>query len=177
MSQRETLSTIIKAQFDQQVHFLQQLVRARSANPFTPETARPDAPVEEEIAAVICRELDRFGLEAAVYGISSQRPNVVCTLRGSGPQHKTLILTTHMDTIEPTGYIRDPWGAEIEAGRLYGVGVADAKAQIAAFMYAAHALRLIPMSVLGGRLGCHSFFHFSIITHEAWEAKGLIEEV
>jgi hypothetical protein len=33
------------------------------------------------------------------------------------------------------------------------------------------------MSVLGGRLGCHSFFHFSIITHEAWEMKDLTEEV
>jgi acetylornithine deacetylase/succinyl-diaminopimelate desuccinylase-like protein len=55
-----------------------------------------------------------------------------------------------MDTVEPSDYTRDPWGAQIEEGRLYGVGSADAKAQIAAFVYAAHALRQVGISLAGG---------------------------
>ena len=59
------------------------------------------------------------------------------------------MLTTHMDTVEASNYTRDPWGAEIEAGRLYGVGAADAKAQIAAFVYAVYALRKAGISLAG----------------------------
>ena len=105
---------------------------------------------QQEVAALIQQELHRLDLPAELVGISSQRPNVVCHLPGSGKTEKTLILTTHMDTVEPSDYTRDPWGAHIEEGRLYGVGSADAKAQIAAFVYAAHALRQVGISLAGG---------------------------
>jgi len=149
MDKQEVIPTVIQAHFSQQVDFLQRLVRARSANPFTPETSRPDTPVEEEVASVTHHELHRLGLKAQYHGVSSQRPNVVCHLPGSGKNAKTLILTTHMDTVEPSGYTRDPWGAQIEKGRIYGAGVADAKAQIAAFIYAAHALREAGITLAG----------------------------
>jgi succinyl-diaminopimelate desuccinylase len=150
MDKLAALSAAIQAQFSQEVEFLQRLVQARSANPFTPETSAPDTPVEEEVAAVTLQELHRLGLPAELIGVSSQRPNVLCRVPGSGKTGKTLILTTHMDTVEPSGYTRDPWGAQIEEGRLYGVGAADAKAQIAAFVYAAHALRRAGISLEGG---------------------------
>ena len=116
--------------FRQQIEFLQRLVRAKSSNPFLPESSPPDVPVEEEVAAIIQQELHLLGFQAELLGVSSQRQNVVCRVPGSGKTEKTLILTTHMDTVEPSGYNRDPWGAQIEEGRLYGVGAADAKAQI-----------------------------------------------
>ena len=149
MDKQEAISTAVQAHFGQQVDFLQRLVRARSANPFTPETSRPDTPVEEEGARVTHQELHRLGLKAEFYGVSSQRPNVVCHLPGSGKNAKTLILTTHMDTVEPSGYTRDPWRAQIEKGRIYGVGAADAKAQMAAFIYAAHAVREAGITLAG----------------------------
>ncbi len=96
--------------------------------------------MEEEVAAIIYQQLHRLGFQTELRGISSQRPNVLCHIPGSGKTEKSLILTTHMDTVEPSGYTRDPWGAQIEKERLYGVGAADAKAQIAAFIYAASAL-------------------------------------
>src|SRR5436853_7900790 len=75
--------------------------------------------------------------------------NVLCHLQGACEARKTLILTTHMDTVEPSDYTRDPWGAEIEGKRLYGVGAADAKAQIAAFIYATRALREAGITLAG----------------------------
>src|SRR5215469_8725623 len=143
------ISAAIAGQFDQQVEFLQQMVRARSANPFTPDTSSPDVPVAAEVASVIGKELRSLGFTAELIGVSPGRPNVVCRLPGAGKAVKTLILTTLMDTVEPSGYTRDPWGAQIEAGRLYGVGAADAKAQIAAFVYAVYALRKAGISLAG----------------------------
>jgi succinyl-diaminopimelate desuccinylase len=141
MKYDEVLSAAVAAQFDQQIEFLQQLVRAKSNNPFTPDVAPSDIPVEKEVAEVICQELHSLGYHANLHGLSSQRPNVLCSFPGSELSGKTLVLTTHMDTVEPSGsYTRDPWGGQLENGRLYGLGVADAKAQIAAFIYALHAL-------------------------------------
>jgi acetylornithine deacetylase/succinyl-diaminopimelate desuccinylase-like protein len=138
----DIIATAVQAQFDQEVRFLQRLVSARSANPYLPETSSVDAPVEREVAELIQQELQTLGYPSDLVGISPLRPNVVCSLAGTGATQKTLILTTHMDTVDPNGhYSRDPWGAQLEDGRLYGVGAADAKAQIAAFVYAVHALQ------------------------------------
>ena len=149
MDEPTTLSGVIGANFGQEIVFLQRMVRARSANPFTPETSSPDIPVEEEGAAITQQELQRLGCASELRGVSARRPNVVSRLPGTGQTGKTLILTTHMDTIDPSGYTRDPWGAAIEGGRLYGAGAADAKAQIAAFIYAERALREAGIALAG----------------------------
>src|SRR6266516_7462369 len=141
MEQREALRAAITEAFDQQVDFLQRLVRTMSVNPFTPDESSSYLPVERAVAVVIQQELRQLGLPAELHGVSPERPNVLASLSGKGRSGKTLILTTHMDTVRPSnGYTRDPWEAHIENGRLYGLGAADAKAQIAIFIYAARAL-------------------------------------
>ena len=57
--------------FRQQIEFLQRLVRAKSSNPFLPESSPPDVPVEEEVAAIIQQELHLLGLPAEQIGVSS----------------------------------------------------------------------------------------------------------
>jgi acetylornithine deacetylase/succinyl-diaminopimelate desuccinylase-like protein len=106
-------------------------------------------PIEREVADIIHQELQSLGFQAELIGVTPQRPNVVCRLLGTGNLEKTLILTTHMDTVEPSGYSCDPWEAHIENGRMYGVGVADAKAQIVAMTYALSALRKAEIEVAG----------------------------
>src|SRR5215469_13480077 len=107
MKHQDTLSAVIGEQFRQQVDFLQRLVRTRSTNPFTPDLSPPRAPIEAAVADVIYRELQRLGFQPEMHGVSVQRPNVLCHLRGSGSLDKTLILSTHMDTVEPGKYTRD----------------------------------------------------------------------
>lgn len=149
MEKRLAISEAIEAQLDQEIAFLQRLVRAKSTNSFLPETSSPEIPIEKEVADVTYQELSQLGFPAELSGVSPERPNVICRLPGSGNSNKTLILTTHMDTVEPSGYTRDPWGAQTEGGRLYGVGAADAKAQIAAMIYAAHALQKVGIELAG----------------------------
>src|SRR5205807_10640777 len=126
MKQRETISAAIEETFDQQVDFLQRLVQTKSTNPFTSETSSPTTPVEREVAQVIQQELHRLGFKAELYDVSSQRPNLLCHAPASRNAEKTLILTTHMDTVEPVDNTRDPGRGQIEKVRLYGVGAAQA---------------------------------------------------
>ena len=150
MESNATLSSYVEEHFAQEVDFLQRLVRARSTNPYAADTSPADVPVEAAVASIIMQEMVQVELQGALYGISSQRQNVLCTLTGSGESNKTLILTTHMDTVQASdAYTRDPWEAVIEKGRLYGLGVADAKAQIAAFLYAAHSVRRAGIRLAG----------------------------
>jgi acetylornithine deacetylase/succinyl-diaminopimelate desuccinylase-like protein len=109
MEKQVATKTSIQSAFRQQIEFLQHLVRARSSNPFLPDSSPPDVPVEAEVASVIKQELHRLGLPAELIGVSSQRPNVVCHVPGTEETGKRLILTTHMDTVEPGSYTRDPW--------------------------------------------------------------------
>ena len=62
------------------------------------------------------------------------RPNVVGTLKGSGGG-RSLILNGHIDTVtvEPREqWTHDPFGAEIEGGKMYGRGATDMKSGVVA---------------------------------------------
>lgn len=66
------------------------------------------------------------------------RPNVVGVFRGSGGG-RSLILNGHIDTvtIEPAGeWTRDPFGAEIVDGAMYGRGTSDMKGGLMAAVMA-----------------------------------------
>lgn len=71
------------------------------------------------------------------------RPNVAGIFRGTGGG-RSLILNTHIDTvtIEPAGeWTRDPFGAEIADGMLYGRGASDMKGGLMAALMAMTYLR------------------------------------
>lgn len=134
-----------------QIAFLQDLIRANSANPFTPDTSDPTEPIEYQVARRIHAQLTAIGLVPEYKGVSDARPNVIATLPGSG-NGKSLILNGHMDTVTPNVYwTRDPFAAEIEDGRLYGLGALDMKASLSMFVYATKAL-LDAGITLGGDL-------------------------
>jgi len=66
------------------------------------------------------------------------RPNVVGVLKGSGGG-RSLLLNGHVDVVPPgprEKWTHDPWGAEIDGGKLYGRGAEDMKAGAAAMVIA-----------------------------------------
>jgi len=91
---------------------------------------------EGRIAGFIAKWLKDEGLPAEMMDVKPGRPNVICRLKGreDGPR---LMLNGHMDTVAPgTGWEHDPFGAEIENGRMYGRGTVDMKSGLAAMMSA-----------------------------------------
>jgi acetylornithine deacetylase/succinyl-diaminopimelate desuccinylase family protein len=112
------------------VSFLQGLVRLDTVNP----------PGRESLAADFIQarlEPLGFGIERA--GAEPGRDCLIATLRGTGGG-PTLIFNGHVD-VQPVGpgWTHAPFGAEIEQDRLYGNGVRDMKAGVAAFVLAAEA--------------------------------------
>jgi len=97
---------------------------------------------EAEVAAATadyCRDL---GLEVEVHELDRDRPSVVARWRGGpGP---TVGYCSHLDVV-PAGdrgaWGRDPYGAEIADGRMFGRGSSDAKGPTAAALEAIAVLR------------------------------------
>jgi acetylornithine deacetylase len=80
----------------------------------------------------------------------TDRPNLMAVWPGTGGG-KSLLLSGHIDTV-PRGserWHRDPFGAEIEGNRLYGLGSNDMKGGIGAALLALEILRKLGISLRG----------------------------
>jgi len=90
---------------------------------------------EAEISHFIAEWCESHGLPVEILPVSSNRSDVITRL--TSPQADPRILFNgHMDTVEPgNGWTRDPFGAEIEDGRMYGRGTFDMKAGLACILY------------------------------------------
>src|SRR5262245_36318245 len=95
---------------------------------------------EKAAAEAIASWCGEAGLEVETHEVEPGRPNVVATWRGRRGPH--LLLTGHIDTVPVgEGWTRDPYGANIAEGRLYGRGACDMKGGLAAMLGAIIALR------------------------------------
>jgi len=109
------------------INFLRDLVRIPSLST-----------QEEKLAARLAEEMRRLGFPE-VY--TDRMGNVVGRI-GSG-QGPILLYNAHMDVVDigdPEAWRRDPFGAEIEDGVMFGRGTADMKGALAAMVYGAKAL-------------------------------------
>jgi len=91
---------------------------------------------EGRVAEFIAKWLMKNGLPVEILEVKPGRPNVLSRVKGSqdGPR---LMLNGHMDTVAPgTGWKHDPFGAEMENGRMYGRGTVDMKSGLAAMLSA-----------------------------------------
>jgi putative selenium metabolism hydrolase len=118
--------------------FLQDLVRI------------PSLPTQEgPLAERIVTEMERLGFrDVRVDRIG----NVIGWVgANAGP---ALMLNGHMDTVAVSNaeaWTHDPFGAQIERGRLYGLGACDMKGGLAAMVYGARLLRRAGLPA-GGRV-------------------------
>lgn len=116
---------------DELVTLTARLVRCRGTNPPGQEEA-----TARELAAIA----GELGLRVDTIEVAPGRPNVVVTLPGGdGPG---LLLLGHTDVVPVgQGWTRDPFGGEVQDGRLYGRGATDMKGGLAAALEAMAALR------------------------------------
>ena len=133
------LDAWIAAHFDEEVRFLQELVRVPTDTP-----PGNNAPHAERTAALLAD----FGLvaerhpvpvaEVEAQGMQSITNLIVRRKFGPGP---TIALNAHGDVVPPgSGWTHDPYGGDIVDGQLYGRASAVSKSDFASFTFALRAL-------------------------------------
>lgn len=109
---------------------------------------------ERQIADFLHETLSTLGLgdDLTILGPSAERPSLIARIRGTGGG-KNLMLNGHIDT-KPVGEARAQWHTEPLVattidGMIYGLGVTDMKAAVAAMIYAALAVKETRASLKG----------------------------
>jgi len=141
MTSADRVLAAVDALADESVAFTRDLIRVPTVNPPGENYA--------DCAALIGRTLAACGLEVEYHEAAGRpehtrlhpRLNVIGTLRGRS-LHPLVHLNGHFDVVPPgAGWTKDPFGAAIEHGRIYGRGACDMKAGIAAAVFAVEAIR------------------------------------
>ncbi|MGL6111735.1 MAG: M20 family metallopeptidase [Rubrivivax sp.] len=147
-AQYQALDTWVDAHFDEQVKFVQALVRVPTDTP--PGNNAPHAERTAEL-------LHAFGLEAEKhpvpaqqvkdYGLESITNLIVRRAYGDGP---TIALNAHGDVVPPgEGWTHDPYGGEVVDGKLYGRAAAVSKCDFSTFTFAVRALESLKTPLKG----------------------------
>ena len=143
------LDAWIDQHFDEQVQFLQALVRVPTDTP--PGNNAPHAERTAELLAPLGFEAERHAVpdsQVRDYGMQTITNLIVRRPYGSGG--KTIALNAHGDVVPPgEGWTRDPYGAEIVDGRMYGRASAVSKSDFSTFTYAVRALEAVARPARG----------------------------
>jgi acetylornithine deacetylase/succinyl-diaminopimelate desuccinylase-like protein len=148
MTAYEKLDAWIDAHFDEEVAFLQDLVRVPTDTP--PGDNAPHA----EATAALLRDfgfaVDRHPVPADVVrarGLASITNLVVRRRYGEG---RTIALNALGDVVPPgEGWTHDPYGGEVVGGKLYGRAAAVSKSDFATYAFAVRALESLAAPLRG----------------------------
>ncbi|MDF1483358.1 M20/M25/M40 family metallo-hydrolase [Extensimonas sp. H3M7-6] len=137
------LDAWIDAHFDEEVAFLQQLVRVPTDTP--PGDNAPHADKTAELLAAWGFAAEKYPVPAAevrAHGMQSITNLIVRRRYGAGG--KTIALNAHGDVVPPgEGWTHDPYGGEIVEGKLYGRAAAVSKSDFATYSFAVRALEAV----------------------------------
>ena len=124
------LDAWIDQHFDEQVRFLQALVRVPTDTP--PGNNAPHAERTAELLAAFGYTAEKHAVptaEVLAYGMESITNLIVRRPYGTGG--KTIALNAHGDVVPPgEGWTHDPYGADIVDGAMYGRATAVSKSEI-----------------------------------------------
>src|SRR5687768_12392760 len=101
------------------VALLQELIRNKCVNDGSPDSG-------QEVRSV--RTLvDFIGVEGEVFEPVPGRQSLVYRVPGHDPEAPSLALVPHLDVVpvDPAGWSRDPFEAQIDDGFVYGRGAVD----------------------------------------------------
>jgi succinyl-diaminopimelate desuccinylase len=136
---KQQLDAWIDAHFDEEVKFLQQLVRVPTDTP--PGNNAAHAERTAALLAEMGLAADKHvvpDVEVQAQGMQSITNLIVRRRYGDGP---TIALNAHGDVVPPgEGWTHDPYGGEIIDGKLYGRAAAVSKSDFATYTFALRAL-------------------------------------
>lgn len=141
----------IDQHFDEEVQFFQKLVQVPTDTP--PGNNAPHAERTAELLKDFGYEAERHVVpeaEVKAYGMESITNLIVRRQYGSAGSGRTIALNAHGDVVPPgEGWTKDPYGAEIVDGKLYGRAAAVSKSDFASFTYAVRALEAVAKPAKG----------------------------
>ncbi|MBC7684314.1 MAG: M20/M25/M40 family metallo-hydrolase [Bdellovibrionales bacterium] len=150
MHLEQTLIGWIDAHFDEEVAFLQQVIRIPTDTP-----PGDNAPHAHAIADMVAH----FGWHAEKHAVPSQAVmdygmQSITNLIVRRPYQAggiTIALNAHGDVVPPgEGWTHPPYGGVIEAGFIYGRAAAVSKCDFATFIFAVRALESLGVPLKGG---------------------------
>lgn len=154
----EKLDAWIDAHFDEQVRFLQELVRVPTDTP--PGNNAPHAERTAELLAamglqaekhsVLASEVQAAGMQS-ITNLVVRRQYGQSAADGAGRGGITIGLNAHGDVVPPgEGWTHDPYGGEIADGNMYGRATAVSKSDFASYTFAVRALESLGLPLQGG---------------------------
>jgi succinyl-diaminopimelate desuccinylase len=142
------LDAWIDAHFDEQVQFLQALVRVPTDTP--PGNNAPHAERTAELLEGFGLAVERHAVpaeEVQACGLQSLTNLIVRRRYGAG---RTIALNAHGDVVPPgDGWTHDPYGAEVIDGKLYGRAAAVSKSDFSTYTFALRALESLGRPLAG----------------------------
>jgi len=155
MTAARTIADFLASQRDAEQRFLAELVRVPSDNP--PGDCAPHAGRAAELLEGVGLAVERHPVPRAPvreHGMISATSLVVRRRFGDGP---VIALNAHGDVVPPgEGWTRDPYGAEVADGWMYGRGVAVSKSDFATYTFA-----LLALAAAGAPLAGTVELHFT----------------
>ena len=143
------LDAWVDEHFNEEVRFLQALVQVPTDTP--PGNNAPHAERTAELLLAFDMEAERHPVpedEVRAYGLQSITNLIVRRAYGEG---KTIALNAHGDVVPPgEGWVHDPYGGEVDDGKLYGRAAAVSKSDFATFTFAVRALESLGAPLKGG---------------------------
>ncbi|HSW05719.1 ArgE/DapE family deacylase [Hydrogenophaga aromaticivorans] len=147
---QQQLDAWIDAHFDEEVQFLQELIRVPTDTP--PGNNAPHAERTAELLAAMGLTAEKHAVpEAEVKAAGLETITNLIVRRRFGDGGKTIALNAHGDVVPPgEGWTHDPYGGEIVDGKIYGRATAVSKCDIANFTFAIRALESLGAPLKGG---------------------------
>lgn len=145
----EQLDAWIDAHFDEQVRFLQALIQVATDTPpgnNAPHAERTAQLLQDfgfvaEKHAVPSAEVHAAGLESITNLVVRRKYGEASKQSNSG---KTILLNAHGDVVPPgEGWTHDPYGGEVENGKMYGRATAVSKCDFSTYAFAVRALEAV----------------------------------
>ena len=148
-SNYNAIDTWVDAHFDEEVKFLQELVRVPTDTP--PGNNAPHAERTAELLAAMGMEAEKHAVpEAEVREAGLESITNLIVRRHYGEGGKTIALNAHGDVVPPgEGWTHDPYGGEIVDGKIYGRATAVSKCDMASFTFALRALESLNAKLSG----------------------------
>lgn len=148
MNHYQQLDAWIDAHFDEQVAFLQQLIQVPTDTP--PGNNAPHAERAADLLDAMGLATERHVVPAELVKAAGLQTITNLVVRRKYGVGKTIALNAHGDVVPPgEGWVHNPYGGEIDGGKIYGRAAAVSKCDFSTYAFAVRALESLGLALHG----------------------------